>query len=409
MTPAPALVAEPPRLLDESRAETRVEFGMARAEVAQSSAIRAHAEQLAAIEVTLREARDFPHAFVEHLLPNDNPSEFAERAVAADLAVRLGISEGSVRTQAYQAERLRTRTPQVWAWFRDGEFAIPNARVVAELSSNLPSESWEAFDAAMVGLRQLAPARFRARAAAVASRLDAVGLTERHRRAADERRVWTEHAPNGMAWFNALLPVDAATRAYAQVDKMARSLAVPGETRTIAQLRADVTADLLAGVLGTGSAAGVTVAITVPVMTLLGLDEAPGTLNGMIPIDADTARRLTAHAPSFTRILTHPITGCILEIDGNPQHIPADLKRWVRIMRPICDFAGCGRPASECDIDHTIAKVDDGTTSVANLGPLCRNHHRLKHQTTWTLTRDATGITWTSPTGHVSNGDPPPF
>ncbi|WP_024477096.1 DUF222 domain-containing protein, partial [Arthrobacter sp. CAL618] len=45
--------------------------------------------------------------------------------------------------------------------------------------------------------------------------------------------------------------------------------------------------------------------VTVPVMTLLGGDT-PGELEGYGPIDPETARKLAGHAPSFTRILTHP-------------------------------------------------------------------------------------------------------
>ena len=49
--------------------------------------------------------------------------------------------------------------------------------------------------------------------------------------------------------------------------------------------------------------------VTVPVLTLLGLDDEPADLEGYGPIDADTARRLAAHAPSMRRILVHPETG----------------------------------------------------------------------------------------------------
>ncbi|NYF10917.1 hypothetical protein HDC94_002073 [Leifsonia sp. AK011] len=403
--------AEPPLLLDETFPETRVLFGMARAEVAQLSATRAIAEQWAAIADTLREASDFPDVFVENLRPTDNASELAVRAAAADLAVRLGMTENAVRNHAHEAGLLRTRTPHVWAWFREGEFAVPNARTVADLVAHLPEDAWDAFDTAMAEHRLLAPPRFRARARAVASRLDQATLTERHQRAAKERRVWMEPAVDGMAWLNLHLTIEQCRRAFATIDRMARNLQVPGETRTLNQLRADVAADLLGGVLGSANTrgTGVSIAVTVPVMTLLGLEDTPGTLDGLTPIDADTARRLAGHAPSFTRILTHPITGTVLDIDRNPEHIPADLLRWQRFMHPICDFPGCGRPAAECDIDHTIAKADNGTTTDANVGPLCRNHHRVKHHTKWSLTRDATGITWTSPTGHTTRGDPPPF
>ena len=48
-----------------------------------------------------------------------------------------------------------------------------------------------------------------------------------------------------------------------------------------------------------------------------------------------------------------------------------------------------------------------GATAPANMDPLCRNHHWLKHHSTWSSTRgpDHTQL-WTSPTGHRYT-DPP--
>ncbi len=203
-------------------------------------------------------------------------------------------------------------------------------------------------------------------------------MGERHRVAATERRVWIENDRDGMAWLGAYLPAEDAHRAFAHIDQAARSLAAaPDETRTVAQLRADTLTDLLAGVLGAPGSVGVTVAVTVPVLALLGGDQ-PATLDGYGPIDAETARQLAAHAPSFTRILTHPISGSILDIDRVSYRPPADLARWVRITRPTCDFPGCGRASIRCDLDHTVP-WPAGPAAACNLAPLCRHHHRLKH------------------------------
>ncbi len=183
-------------------------------------------------------------------------------------------------------------------------------------------------------------------------------------------------------------------------------------------MRADIIGDLLTGTSsGTGTSTGtssgpvgVTVAVTVPVMTLLGLEELPGTLDGYGPIDPDTARRLAGHAPSFQRILTHPITGTVLDIDRDSYRVPADLKRWTQMRDEHCTFPGCGRPAKRCDLDHTTAWEHDGTTRAANLAHLCRNHHRLKHESLWTVTTAPSGAsTWVSPTGESHTTDPPPF
>jgi hypothetical protein len=52
-----------------------------------------------------------------------------------------------------------------------------------------------------------------------------------------------------------------------------------------------------------------TVHVTVPVLALLGHGDEPAMLEGYGPIDVETARLLTANAPSLTRLLTHPETG----------------------------------------------------------------------------------------------------
>jgi Domain of unknown function (DUF222) len=175
-------------------------------------------------------------------------------------------------------------------------------------------------------------------------------------------------------------------------------------------LRADVAGDLLAGVLGsTAPHVGVTVGVMVPVMTLLGRDDRPATLEGYGPIDAATARELAGHAPSFIRILTDPITGTILDVDRSTYRVPADLTRWLQMRDKTCTFSGCGRRARDCDIDHTLAWADGGTTSAGNLSHVCRHHHRLKHNTLWKAEHRPEGITWTSPTGAETRPDPPPF
>ncbi len=401
-------------LLDERRADVRVEFGMARAEVAQRSFTRAFAEQLAAIDATLREARESPEVFVGPLASSmPDAAEFAERAAIADLAVRLSLSEPTVRAQGHQAEVLLHRVPRIWYEFREGEVSAPNAAVVAEIVGGLPAEAWASFEAAVFAAAgTLTPPRFRTFARAARERVHTEQLAERHRHRAEERRVWVEPDIDGMSWLHAYLPADGAARAMAHLDRVAASLAsAPDESRSLAQLRADIAVDLVGGVLGSGDASvGVSISVTVPVLSLLGHTNEPATLEGYGPIDAETARRLAAHAPSFHRLLTHPVSGAILDVDRTSYRVPADIKRWVNVRDQTCTFAGCGRLAKNCDIDHTVAWADGGTTAASNLALLCRHHHRLKHETQWTMTQNAaTGITWKSPTGAVRTADPPPF
>jgi len=133
------------------------------------------------------------------------------------------------------------------------------------------------------------------------------------------------------------------------------------------------------------------VAVTVPVMTLLGHSDEPGDLAGHGPIDADTARRLAAQAPSFLRILTHPETGTALSVGRDRYTVPADLRSWLRLRDETCRFPGCSRRAQRCDIDHVKDWAHGGATDHDNLIHLCRKHHRLKHTTGWTVSTESPG------------------
>lgn len=113
-------------------------------------------------------------------------------------------------------------------------------------------------------------------------------------------------------------------------------------------------------------------------MTLLGTSEEPALLEGYGPIDAATARRIAAHAPSFHRLLTHPVTGVRLDLDRTTYAPPADLRLWVKLRDDTCRFPGCNRPASRSDIDHAEEWQHGGATSAANLVSLCRSDHNAK-------------------------------
>lgn len=90
------------------------------------------------------------------------------------------------------------------------------------------------------------------------------------------------------------------------------------------------------------------------------------------------------------------------------RHQPsAALERAVRCRDLICRFPGCSRPATVCDIDHTIPfnhenPASGGLTVLGNLKCRCRQHHRLKTFGGWQDTQLADGtVVWTSPAGQT--------
>ena len=398
-------------LFDPASAETRVELGMAEAEVYQRGQWRLAAATFGAIDDVLCEAAAHPEVFIDSGLLRGNAVEFAERAAAADLAVRLSLAEATVRNYGATARTLRGRLPRLWAWFAEGEIATPNAREAADIVAALPATHWGAFESAILdAAKSLAPARFRTRARAVRDKLQTETLAERHVAAAADRRVVIEHDCDGMGWLSAYLPSEKLAQISAGIDAIAFGLFTePDEKRTMQQLRADVLTDLLLG--DDRARPRVTVALTIPALSLVGQSSDPALLEGVGPIDIETARRLCATAPTLTRLLTDPVTGTVLQMDAKQYRPSAALKRWLAITQVTCDFPGCGRRASNCDLDHTQAWAHGGRTSAENLSHRCRKHHSMKHQTKWRVERPpgASLALWTSPTGHQREADPPPF
>jgi len=399
----------------QARADVRVDSAIAAAEYELRAVNSHHAATVVAIHSVLAEARFSPEVFVgDHASrTNRDHVEFAERAAIADLAVRLALSENTVRNFESQAATMMSRTPVTWEKFRWGEVSASNARTVAELAASLPDDGagFAAFDAAVSDLAsRLAPARFRALARKVREQVVSETADERHESRRAERRVLFEPDLDGMAWISAYLPAEVATPAMARLEAEAARLAgEPGETRTLPQLRADVLGEWMTGA-GTAAAVGVRVGVLIPMMSLLGHSDQPASLDGYGPIDAETARALAGEASSIYRLLTDPVTGAILDIDEPAKYIPAGLRRMRQVIDQTCTFPGCGKRAVNCDLDHTIDRQFGGRTTFTNLSHLCRNHHRDKHMTRWKVTQDAAGrIEWTSPTGHVAAPDPPPF
>jgi hypothetical protein len=243
-----------------------------------------------------------------------------------------------------------------------------------------------------------------------------------------------------MAYLTLLAPATAVHAISDRLDAVACTVRGEGDGRTLDQLRADIACALLLddGTLDVTAAAvdstttptaphatntarpepfGRTafslaaiarsvrprIYVTVPVLTLLGRADAPGTLDGTVPIDADTARELAGLATSFTRLLTHPETGRVLSIGSDTYRPPADLRHFVAVRDITCRFPGCCRPAAKTDADHTVAHADGGPTAAGNLAALCRRHHVLKHQTRFTVRQadDEGTLEWTTPTGRV--------
>src|SRR5262249_58802975 len=89
-------------------------------------------------------------------------------------------------------------------------------------------------------------------------------------------------------------PAGRAAAAFERVDAIARSLRTGGDSRTLAQLRADTVLDLLdgTGVKATPIGRPGVLELQIPLATAIGAGDQPGELAGYGPVLADVARQI---------------------------------------------------------------------------------------------------------------------
>ena len=374
---------------------------------------------------------------------NGRSSEMTHRAIAAELAAALRVSDRTLQRRMAAADILVREFPGTLSAVREGRIGRGHVGVIVDGGAHLPdAASRAAYEAAVLPFAECeAPARVRPFARIVAERLHPRSVQERHASAAAQRGLWVRELQDGMSELLAIIPtviangildrlnqfVDAADPAPQRADGEAggatadaaasaggcRVTAASGSTdlapdaRTRDQRRADAFGDL--GLTGDPAAhpgpAGIgsiraRVQLNVPVLTLLGRSDVPATLTGLSPVDPDTARALAGTASGWDRVLTHPITGAVLAVDRYTPN--RDLKRTLRVRDQHCRFPGCRLSVLRSDLDHTIDFALGGRTREDNLAYLCRRHHTMKHATAWSVVQQPGGVLeWTSPTGQV--------
>jgi hypothetical protein len=179
---------------------------------------------------------------------------------------------------------------------------------------------------------------------------------------------------------------------------------------------------------------GGSVNLTVPLQALQGLSGQPSEVAGFGPVTAATASQILAMSgPRLrwcitvvdaqgraaghgcaARVAVAPgggwqITvtvralaegGCGHDTQAGGYRPPPRLRHLIQVRHRRCVFPGCRRPASQCDLDHTIPFNQGGRTCACNLAPLCRFHHLIKHALGWRLDQPHPGeLVWTSPAG----------
>ncbi|MDN3443658.1 HNH endonuclease signature motif containing protein [Microbacterium sp. APC 3901] len=363
------------------------------------------------------------------------------RTIAAEIGAVQHVSDRTIERRMAAAELLVDQFPSVWAAQGAGRISPAHSRVIVDAGSGIESPSdREKYSAAILPIAEAeSPNRLRALARRVAERFAPTTVSERHRRARSQRRVWVTDGEDGMAALHTHAPAALVHGMFDRLSQMAHALRdenlrakrqaardgseCEADDRTVDEIRADLLADLVLSGQPTGhdsedgllGAISARIEITVPVTTLMHDDageasdadaEPPAELDGRTPIDVDTARTMAGQTKGWDRVLTHPISGRVLAVD---RYRPSrHLRRHLRARDQRCRFPTCGIAARKCDIDHNHAASTGGATCETNLASFCRRHHVLKHHSPWHVEQKPGGLVeWISPTGRTYVDTPP--
>jgi hypothetical protein len=419
------------------------------AEVQKTQALIAAAQ--AAQTRALARAGDLARVQALRSRRNVRDHDMALRGIAAEVAGVMRLADRSVQRQIGDALNLVEEYPATVQAWEAGVITRGHVRVIVEAGAPLPPEARAGFEAeALRRCETDTPGRVQGELRLLAERLHPRTLAERHLEARQTRGVRVIPVGEGMSDLCATVPSLLADAIYDRLTQQARSIVdvrgqaatealtaaggnegaedadaiarlevVGSDTRTMDQLRADLLTDMLLTSApgadptrtddgpGTLGAIRAKVQVVVPVLTLLGRDDAPADLVGHAPIDPATARELAGATRSpLERILTHPITGAVLHVDTYQR--TAAINRYLRARDQHCRFPGCRLPAIRCEVDHTIDAAHGGPTRVDNLAHLCQRHHSMKQFTAWKVRQLPGGILhWTSPLGRDTLDHPP--
>lgn len=344
-----------------------------------------------------------------------------------ELAMALGCSRMAARALLREGRAFAGDLAATGDALARGEIDVRRARVLVRALADLPVPlALDVQDEVLPAAEGRTAAQLERDVARALIVADPGGAHLRESVAARGRRVEApRRLPDGMAGVWAVLPAAEAWRFDGSIDALARAARQHGDPRTLDQLRADVLVELATGSVGWrasgvtegGSAVGAAarlpggrfgapqprraqIRVTVPLSSLLGVDDAPGELDGYGAVTAETARAL-ARGGVWRRIVTDPMSGAVLDVGRTRYRPPEDLAVHVRARDRWCARPGCGAPATSCDLDHTVEYGRDvGETSAENLGPLCPRDHAVKTDGGFRLAQVQAGVfDWTTPTG----------
>ncbi len=396
-------------------------------------------------------------------------ADITDRAVGDEIALELSCSRWLAERLVDTALALTGELPATLDALESGTLDPRKAETIAlgivEVGDPAVRSRVEADALSVAGQVNVPTLRERIKQAVL--RAQPVEAAEAARRARAQRRVVFTPAADDMLELWALLPADDGMRLRTCLDLTADRATHPGDSRTADQRRLDALVDSVIGSLDVGPRAAADAAadrttdqttdqtpdqttdqttdqtndratdranaaaesrpsrrrspsragpkhqvtLTVSLATVLGAAEDPGHLDRYGPVGAELARRMAwdvARQGTWRCAVTDDRHGTLLGL-GTSTHTPeyaptAALVRHLVARDRFCRFPGCRAPAGRADTDH-CEPHPGGPTCECNTESLCGHHHRVKHETRFSVRLSTRPdhppgtLIWTTPGG----------
>ena len=371
--------------------------------------VEAHARQVAYQQSRLLAAvRELGHSTAATTERLDRVDAYAD----TELAFALTITDYAAGVLLSAATAAVDTLPALHQALAAGRVDLAKVSMLcSELSEVEPDTARTIIDTLDPELDRCTGNQLRERVRELILAVDPQAVKERAKKTAEQRFVeHTEYANGTSALCGMYLAKERASAAWEHIDAIAKATKAGGDPlgRDIAQIRADVFADLLSGIDPTAAGAATptpgkgAIYLHINTTTLACLDEHPASIEGFGPVIADIARQTVA------QLAEHAQWRFVVEDDNGQAVAEGRLKyrptlgqtRFVNARDVTCRAPGCRRPARACDRDHVRDYAHGGQTTITNLCCLCRRHHRAKHAGRFRIRRRARGgIDWVTPRG----------
>ena len=334
-----------------------------------------------------------------------------------DIATALRLSPTAAQNRIDVARVLVAHLPNTISALSTGEISAAHATVIAKETATAIRNGLS--DDAIFRVEQTAlahaefhtPGQVATKVKTTIAKFAPEEFEEIVDRARDTRRVSCYPEADGMATVVAILPAEDAQTVMKSIEafilkrNQEEELDAEWSILSADMKRADALTFIASQALASMTddvrphRRPVTVSVAIDLPTLLGLAENPGQLAGYGAIPASVARRLAADG-NWQRFISDPTTGNLLDFGREKYTPPQELVDFLLARDRICRFPGCRRTGQGSDIDHAHSWEGGGETNPANLGLLCRRHHRMKTHGGWSLESNPDGsCLWKSPKG----------